>query len=127
MHVFLDNLDIPCLKSDEQTNMDASISDDEATLAIQSIQSCKSPGPDGFPIEFYKDFSSKLSPILSSMYNEILSSQKLPQTVTQVTISVWIKKDKNPLDCSSYLPKSFVLWLYHSHWGPLSPFRDSDA
>jgi hypothetical protein len=38
MHAFLDNLDIPCLNS-EQTNMDASISDDEATLAIQSMQS----------------------------------------------------------------------------------------
>nr|XP_046177072.1 sickle tail protein isoform X3 [Oncorhynchus gorbuscha] len=33
-----DNLDIPCLNSDEQTNMDASISDDDATLAIQSMQ-----------------------------------------------------------------------------------------
>lgn len=58
MHAFLDNLDIPCRNSDEQTNMDASISD-EATLAIQSIQSGKTPGPDGFPIAFYKAFSSK--------------------------------------------------------------------
>jgi hypothetical protein len=42
MHAFLENLDIPCLNSDEQTNMDASINDDEATLAIQSMQSSKS-------------------------------------------------------------------------------------
>ena len=61
--------------------MDASIGDDETTLVIQSMQSGKAPGPDGFHIEFYKEFSSKLSPILSSMYNEILSSQKLPQTL----------------------------------------------
>jgi hypothetical protein len=52
MHAFLDNLDSPYLSSDEQTNMDASISDDEATLAIQSMQSGKVPGPYGSPIEF---------------------------------------------------------------------------
>ena len=92
MHVFLDNLDIPCLNSDEQTNMDASISHDEATLAIHSMQSSKTPGPDGFPVEFYKAFSSKLSPILSSMYNEIISSKKLPQILTKATISVLLKK-----------------------------------
>ena len=57
----------------------------------------------GSPIEFYKAFSSKLSPILSSMYNEILSSQKLPKT-----LSVLLKKDKNPLDCGSYCPISLL-------------------
>jgi hypothetical protein len=41
LHAFLDNLDITCLNSDEQTNMDASVSDDEAPLAIQFMQSSK--------------------------------------------------------------------------------------
>ena len=54
MPAFLDNLDIPCLNSDEQTNMDASISDNEATLAILSMQSGKAPGPDGFLLSFLK-------------------------------------------------------------------------
>jgi hypothetical protein len=96
MHGFLDNLDIPCLISDEQTNTNNSISDDEATRAIQSMQSSKAPVPDGFPIDFFKAFFSKLSPILSSMYNKVLSSQKLPQTLTQVTLLVVLKKKKNP-------------------------------
>jgi hypothetical protein len=106
MHAFLDNLYILYLSSDEKTNMDASISDDEATLVIQSMQSGKAPGPDGFPIAFPKAFSSKLSPILNSMYNGIFSSQKLPQTVTQATILLLLKKD--PVDCVSYRPISLI-------------------
>jgi hypothetical protein len=72
----------------------------------------KAPGPNGFPIEFYKAFSSKLSPRLSSIYNEILSSQKLPQTFNQETHSVFLKKDKNPLDCGSYCPISLLCCDY---------------
>ena len=66
---------------------------------MQSIR-CKrgkASGPDGFPIELYIAFSSKLVPILKFMYDEILSTEKLPETLSQATISALLKKDKDPL------------------------------
>ena len=77
-------------------------------------------------LNFYKAFSSKLSSILSSMYNEILSRQKLPQTLTQATILVLLKKDKNPLDCGSYRPLS-LLWCDYKILTKVLSCRDSDA
>ncbi|KAF0038015.1 hypothetical protein F2P81_010889 [Scophthalmus maximus] len=57
----------------------------------------KAPGPDGFPIEFYKEYSSKLVPILKSVYDETLATGKLPQTLSQAAISVLLKKLFNVL------------------------------
>jgi len=38
--------------------------------SIKAIQSLKAPGPDGFPIEFLKEFSDKLLPLLLDMSQE---------------------------------------------------------
>ena len=38
------------------------------------MQSNKAPGPDGFPIEFFKTFIGKLAPLLLSVFNESLDS-----------------------------------------------------
>lgn len=69
------------------------------------MQSGKAPGPDGFPIEFYK-FSSKLSPLLLSMLNHSLEQATLPSSLTQAHITVLLKPDKNALD--SYRPISLL-------------------
>lgn len=63
-------------------------------------------------MEFYKEFSSKLTPILKSVYDEALATGNLPQTLTQATISVLLKKDKDPVQCSSYRPISLLCCDY---------------
>lgn len=57
-------------------------------------------------------FTSKLSPVLSKLFEEILSVQKLPSTMTQATIIVLPKKDKDPRDCGSYRPISLLCCDY---------------
>ncbi len=76
------------------------------------MQSGWALGCDGFPIEYYKTFSSKLVPILKSMYDKTLENGSLPPTLTQATISLILKKGKNPLDCSSYRPISLLCCDY---------------
>lgn len=66
------------------------------------MRSGRTPGPDGWLVKYYKIFSSRLVPILKSIYDETLETASLPLTLTQATISLILKKDKNPLDCSSY-------------------------
>lgn len=80
----------------------------ELSIAVKSLQSGKSPGPDGYPVEFYKKLFPKLAPILLEMYNEAFANEILPPTLTQATISLILKKNKDPLDCTSYRPISLL-------------------
>ena len=104
----LDNLNYPV--------MDASVSEDlggpitllEIHEAIQSMQNGKSPGPDGYTVEFYKTFSHLLSPILLELYNDSFQKGRLPDTLSQSCISLLLKKDKDPLLCGSRRPISLL-------------------
>ena len=100
------------LNPDIQFSLDQPLITNEIQAAINSSQSGRTPGPDRFPIEYYKAFSSRLVPLLQSMYDETLESGCLPPTLTQTTISLISKKDKNPIDCSSYRPISLLCCDY---------------
>ena len=83
--MFLDSLDLPKLSPDAQSLLEQSLLLEEIANAIRSCRTGRVPGPDGFPMEFYKEFSSKLAPILKFVYDESLTDGKLPQTLTQAT------------------------------------------
>lgn len=89
---FLDLLDIPKLSLDAQSLLEQPLLLEEIANAIRSCRTGRVPGPDGFPMEFYKQFSSKLVLILKSVYDESLTNGKLPQMLTEATISVLVKK-----------------------------------
>lgn len=73
-----------------------------------AMQSGKSPGPDGFPVEFFKRFSDKLIPLLLNMFSNSLESGVLPKTLRSAQISLLLKKNKDPHCCSSYRPISLL-------------------
>lgn len=77
-------------------------------FSISAMQSGKTPGPDGYPIEFYKNFSPKLAPLLLEMFNHSLNVGTLPQTLTEANIILLLKHGKNPTDCASYRPISLL-------------------
>uniref|UniRef100_A0A669DKG7 Reverse transcriptase domain-containing protein n=1 Tax=Oreochromis niloticus TaxID=8128 RepID=A0A669DKG7_ORENI len=45
-----------------------------------------------------------MAPLLKDMYNEAFSKCQLPKTLSEATICLILKKDKDPLLCSSYRP-----------------------
>lgn len=51
---FLGRLNVPTSSSDVRNFLEVPISQEEVAAAISSLQSGKSPGPDGFLSEFYK-------------------------------------------------------------------------
>ena len=71
-----------------------------------------SPGLDGFPSEFYRSFSTKLLSHLCKVYTEAVKVKALPPTMTQATISVLLKKDKDLPKCESYRPVSLLCCDY---------------
>lgn len=104
----LDKIDFPQVAEDRIEILGGPITVAEVQEAIKSLQSGKSPGPDGFTTEYYKSFSNLLSPYLTNMYNEAFVLRHLPDTLSEATISLLLKKDKDPLLCSSYRPISLL-------------------
>lgn len=104
----LDGLEIKGIEESDKVVLDQPISLDEIVKVITHLKSGKAPGPDGFPIEFYKKFSAKVAPILLEVYEECFNNGTLPPTMTQAIISVLLKKNKDPLQCGSYRPVSLL-------------------
>ncbi|KAA8577775.1 hypothetical protein FQN60_005362, partial [Etheostoma spectabile] len=108
MDSFLNNLDIPTVNEELAKRLDEPLSLGEITSCISQMQSNKTPGPDGYPVEFFKKFSAQLAPILLEVYNDSLERGVLPPTLNQALISLIVKKDKDPNLCGSYRPISLL-------------------
>ncbi|KAF7649657.1 hypothetical protein LDENG_00138150 [Lucifuga dentata] len=89
-------------------NLDRPITLEDVAAAIRSMKSNKTPGPDGFGIEFYKKFSDKLSPLLLNVFNESFEKGYFPPSLTQATISFLLKKDKDRTLPELYRPISLI-------------------
>ncbi len=107
MNTFLNGIEFPTINK-SCDSLEKNIQIEEIKESIASMKSGKAPGPDGFPTEFYKVFPNLLSPILLLVFSESLQNGCLPASLYQATISLLLKKDKNPLECGSYRPISLL-------------------
>ncbi|KAF7656422.1 hypothetical protein LDENG_00041680, partial [Lucifuga dentata] len=89
---FFKNLNILSIDPETAAGLERAITTLEIDQAIRSMQSSKSPGPDGYPSKFFKKSSTQLSPLLLSVFEESLLSHSY----------------KDPLECSSYWPISLL-------------------
>lgn len=105
---FLDPLPIPTISPDLVEKLEVPLNQAEITLAISSMQSGKSPGPDGFPAEFFKKFSPLLSAQLRNMLAESLRLGSIPPSLNEACITLIAKKGRDPTDCASYRPISLL-------------------
>ena len=87
-----------------QKKLNANITLEEVKDAIQSFPNGKTPGPDGFSIEFYKAYSDKVAPIMLRMCNHSIVTHHLPESLYSANISLILKKDKDETDPASYRP-----------------------
>lgn len=106
--LFLDQLQFQTLTEDTQQELDRNLSIEEISQAIQSINSGKAPGLDGFTIEFYKTFKEKIIVPLFNMYEEAFKNEVLPPTLRQAMITLILKPGKPPAECSSFRPISLM-------------------
>lgn len=105
---YLDSIDIPTIDTSTQLSLTREIIPGETSDSIRELSNGKTPGPDGRPSEFYKKISTPLAPLLVDMFSHSLSTGTLPKTLTEASISVILKMDKNPAECSSYRPISLL-------------------
>ena len=67
MDKFLDTHTLTKLRGEETENLNRPITSKEIESVIKNLPANKTPGPDGFPGEFYQTFKAELIPILDSL------------------------------------------------------------
>ena len=77
----LDKIVFPKINGELGRELGSPVSTREVQEAIMSLQSGKTPGPDGFTVEFFKLFSATIAPALQRMYNESFAEGRLPPTL----------------------------------------------
>ncbi|XP_030046348.1 zinc finger protein 721-like [Microcaecilia unicolor] len=92
----------------QRTMLDAPVTPVEIQKAIQHLPSCKSPGLDGLPNEFYKKFALELAPLLADLFNLSGKGEALPASMLEAWIAVLPKPNKDHTDCGSYRPISVL-------------------
>ena len=108
MNTFLDECNLSRISPEDSERLSTDIHSTELQKAIASLKSGKSPGPDGIPVELYKEFSNILTPFLHRMYNQAQLDGTPPSRLTQATITVIHKKGKDDLNVGSYRPISLL-------------------
>ena len=68
----------------------------------------KSPGPDGIPIEFYKQFWSSISEILFDSFRKSFKTGQLSPSQKKGVITLIPKKDKDLTELKSWRPLSLL-------------------
>ena len=81
MDNFLEKYNLPKLNQNEIENFNRPITSAEIKTIIRNLPTNKSPGPDGFPAEFYQKFREVLTPILLKLFQKIAEEGKLPNSI----------------------------------------------
>jgi len=66
---FIEHLDIPRLTDEERDRVEGTITRQECKLALDTFQANKTPGEDGFKVEFYKYFVGLLGEDLVATFH----------------------------------------------------------
>lgn len=105
---YLRKLNLSRLSEEDASSLDNPLTLDELEMAARSMQSNKSPGLDGIPPEFYLLFWEKLGPLLLDMIQASLEAGMFPRDVNTALITLLLKKDRDPIECTSYRPLSLL-------------------
>ena len=68
---------IPKLPEESKRNMEQEITEDELLKVLKTTDNNKSPGDDGYPVEFYKVFWTDIKTLLSNSYKYAYETAKL--------------------------------------------------
>lgn len=99
---------MPKLTAEQTSILDAPLTLNELTKALNKIPSNKSPGPDGLPAEFYRHSWDILSPLFNRVIIEIKTSSTIPIHMNTAAMTLLPKPNKDPSHPSSYRPLSLL-------------------
>ena len=108
MYKSLEKYHLLKLNEEEGESLNSSVTTDEIEAVITKFPTHKSPGPDGFPGEFYKAFKEELTPILQRLFEKIQSDGRLPNSFYEASIILIPKPDKDTTKKENFRPTSLM-------------------
>lgn len=100
--IFLENL--PKLSSEAQNHCEGKMTMDECFKALRDLKTNRSPGNDGFTVEFYYTFWPYLGRRLVDALNESFEKKVLTNSQRQGVITLIEKEGKNNSHIKNYRP-----------------------
>ena len=98
---------------EQNQNLIKPIDISEIKFAIENMENGKSPGIDGIPIEFYKEFFPIIKNDLKYIFNKVLFNlQTTPKTWNQAIITLIPKKTENLEELKYWRPISLLCTDY---------------
>ena len=95
MEKFLEKYYLPKLNEEKAESLNRPITAEEIEAVIKKLPIRKSPRPDGFTGEFYKDFMEELTPILYRLFKKIQTDGRLPNSFYEANIILIPKQDRH--------------------------------
>ena len=92
---FLEKCKFPKLNQEEIEILNRPITSTEIETVIRNLPTNKSPGSDGFRVEFCQNFREEPTPILLKLFQKITEEGKLPSSFYEATISLLPQPDKD--------------------------------
>ena len=105
---FLEDIQFPQIMPEDSVMLDAPISLQEIEIAVNQLALDKTPGSDGYPINFIKHFFPKIKHLLHAVLIEAVNKKELPESFREGTISLMEKPGKNPLKVSQWRPLTML-------------------
>ena len=91
MDKFLDSCTLPSLNQEEVETLNRPIIRAEVEASINSLPTNKSPGSDGFTLEFYQKYKEELVPLLLKLFLTIQKEGILPKSFYETNIILILK------------------------------------
>lgn len=96
------------LSSEHKAMLDELVTQDEVLATIRHMKNNKSPGCDGFGVEYCKKYALTLAPHLTAAFNEVLRGGTVPPSWNEATVVVILKAGRDTGDPKSYRPISLL-------------------
>ena len=108
VHFVYKNRSAPIVIATQKILLDSDYVESEFANAIKSMASQKCPGSDGLPVEFYKVFWSRLSPLFMLAFQQAQKTHTLHESARIGIISLIPKKNKQRDLISNWRPISLL-------------------
>ena len=108
MDAFLENHKLLKLEQEEIENLNRPITTEDIESVIKNLPRHKSPGPDGFPGEYYQMFKEEIISILLKLFQKIERDGIFPNSFYEASITLIPKPDKDSIKKENYRPLALM-------------------
>ena len=101
---FMDGVNIKQITNNERAELEAPLDTKELEAALKGIAKNKSPGSDGFSVEFYLRFWNDIKHFFFQMVAESVQRRVLPKTLSEGILTLVPKANRPRHEIKSYRP-----------------------